>query len=65
VADPAGVAAILADIERRDAADSGRATSPLAKADDAIEVDTSEMDPEEVISHIMGLVPQRARTVQA
>ena len=65
VADPAGVAEILADIERRDAADSGRATSPLAKADDAIEVDTSEMDPEEVISHIMGLVPQRVRTVQA
>ena len=75
VADRAGIAAILADIERRDAADSGRATSPLAKADDAIEVDTSEMGPEEVIGHIMGLVDrgrrqsrrvrQHARTVQA
>ena len=60
VTDPTEITAILADIERRDAADSGRATSPLAKADDAIEVDTSEMAPEEVITHILGLVRQRA-----
>ena len=60
VTEPAEIAAILADIERRDAADSGRATSPLAKADDAIEVDTSEMAPEEVITHILGLVRSRA-----
>ncbi|MFC1420699.1 (d)CMP kinase [Streptacidiphilus cavernicola] len=59
VTGPEQIAAILADIERRDAADSGRATSPLAKADDAIEVDTSAMEPEEVITHILGLVRQR------
>lgn len=53
------VAAILADIERRDAADSGRATSPLAMADDAVEVDTSEMAPEEVITRILDLVRER------
>jgi cytidylate kinase len=53
-------AAILADIERRDAADSGRATSPLAKAADAVEVDTTEMSPDEVIDHIIGLVRERA-----
>ncbi|MEZ0095137.1 (d)CMP kinase [Streptacidiphilus sp. EB129] len=58
--DPAEVAAIMADIERRDAADSGRATAPLRKADDAVEVDTSEMSPDEVIDHIIGLVRQRA-----
>jgi cytidylate kinase len=55
----AEVEAILADIERRDAADSGRATSPLAMADDAVEVDTSEMAPDEVVSHILGLVRER------
>ena len=61
VTDPAGTAAILADIERRDAYDSGRATSPLAKADDAVEVDTSEMAPDEVIAHILGLVHERVQ----
>ena len=60
VTDPDGVAAILADIERRDAADSGRAASPLAKAADAVEVDTTLMTPDEVISRIIGLVRERA-----
>jgi len=60
VSDPAGVAVILADIERRDAADSGRAASPLAKAADAVEVDTTLMTPEEVIARIIGLVRERA-----
>jgi cytidylate kinase len=60
VSGPVETAAILADIERRDAADSGRATSPLAKAADAVEVDTTEMSPDEVIDHIIGLVRERA-----
>ncbi|WP_042375013.1 (d)CMP kinase [Streptacidiphilus neutrinimicus] len=60
VSDPHEIAAILADINRRDAADSGRATAPLRKADDAVEVDTSEMSPEQVITHIIGLVRERA-----
>ena len=60
VTDAHEIAAILADINRRDAADSGRATAPLRKADDAVEVDTSEMSPEQVITHIIGLVRDRA-----
>ncbi|QMU71861.1 (d)CMP kinase [Streptacidiphilus sp. P02-A3a] len=60
VTEPTGVAEILADIERRDAADSGRAASPLAKAADAVEVDTTLMTPEEVITRIIGLVRERA-----
>lgn len=39
----ADVAAILADIERRDARDSGRTDSPLMPASDAHLLDTSEM----------------------
>ena len=35
--------AVLADVQRRDQADSSRATSPLKPADDAVLVDTSEM----------------------
>ena len=34
---------ILADIQRRDERDSGRAASPLVRADDAVLLDTSEM----------------------
>lgn len=40
----ADFAAILADIEKRDARDMGRADSPLRPADDAHLLDTSEMD---------------------
>lgn len=43
---------ILADIIQRDYQDTHRAASPLKKADDAIEVDTSDMGLEEVIAHI-------------
>ena len=43
---------ILADIVQRDYQDTHRAASPLRKADDAIEVDTSDMGLEEVIAHI-------------
>jgi cytidylate kinase len=60
ISDPTEIAAILADINRRDAADSGRATAPLRKADDAVEVDTSAMSPEQVVTHIIGLVRDRA-----
>ncbi|MBQ4090042.1 MAG: (d)CMP kinase [Clostridia bacterium] len=46
---------ILADIQQRDYQDTHRAASPLMKADDAIEVDTSDMGLEEVIAHICGI----------
>lgn len=35
---------VLADIKRRDARDSGRASAPLARAGDAVLLDTTEMD---------------------
>lgn len=43
------------DIRQRDYNDSTRAISPLAKADDAIEVDTSDMTIDEVVEKIIGL----------
>jgi CMP/dCMP kinase len=36
--------AVLADIRLRDERDSGRAAAPLARAPDAVLLDTSEMD---------------------
>lgn len=44
---------------KRDAADSGRKTSPLAKADDAIEVDTTELTLQQVIEHVVALVEEK------
>ncbi len=48
--------AVLADILRRDKADSSRATSPLKAADDAVVVDSSDMTTEEVVKVICDLV---------
>lgn len=53
--------AVLADVKRRDEADSSRATSPLRPADDAEVVDTSEMTPEEVLATLTAVVERSAR----
>ena len=47
---------IVADIIRRDTFDSSREVSPLKKADDAIEIDTTHMTIEEVIEEILKAV---------
>ncbi|WP_254868302.1 (d)CMP kinase [Corynebacterium sp. Marseille-P4321] len=53
--------AVLADVKRRDEADSSRATSPLRPADDAEVVDTSKMTPEEVLATLTAVVERSAR----
>lgn len=57
---PAEFDTVLADVERRDAADSSRATSPLRPADDAVVVDTSEMSLEEVLDALITIVKESA-----
>lgn len=52
----ADVAATQQSLVTRDIADSTRAASPMAQADDAIEVDTTHMTLAEVIGHLKGLV---------
>lgn len=47
---------VLIDINTRDHNDSTREITPLRKADDAVEVDTTEMNIEEVVAHICGLM---------
>lgn len=44
---------------KRDAADSNRKTSPLAKADDAIEVDTTDLTLQQVIECVVTLVEEK------
>ncbi|WP_167002461.1 (d)CMP kinase [Mumia sp. ZJ430] len=51
----AHVEATAASLQRRDAIDSSRTTSPLAKADDAIELDTTHLTLDEVIDEVVRL----------
>ena len=48
---------LVADISARDAYDSGRKLAPLRKADDATEIDTTDMTIEQVIEAVCALVP--------
>ncbi|WP_040689390.1 (d)CMP kinase [Nocardia vinacea] len=47
---------VLADVERRDTLDSTRTVSPLRPADDAVQVDTSELNMDEVIDELYRVV---------
>jgi cytidylate kinase len=49
------VAAVAADIERRDRLDSSRAASPLRRADDAIELDTTGLDIDAVVDELVAM----------
>jgi cytidylate kinase len=51
-----------ADLDRRDTYDSSRAHSPLRAADDAVHVDTTSMDVDEVIQRLVDLARERAIT---
>ena len=51
--------AIKKEIAMRDEQDMNRQISPLKKADDAIEIDTSELSLEEVVSRVMELVESK------
>ncbi|WP_243740651.1 (d)CMP kinase [Streptomyces sp. 8K308] len=57
--DAVGLAATQAALLKRDAADSARKASPLAKAADAIEVDTSELTLEQVVDRVVTLIEER------
>ena len=51
--------AIKEEIARRDEQDMTREISPLKKAEDAIEIDTSDMTLNEVVAHVMNLVAKK------
>ncbi|MGH8833652.1 MAG: (d)CMP kinase [Actinomycetes bacterium] len=59
--DPAvTIATTESELARRDAIDSSRAASPLIKAADAIEVDTTALTLNEVVEAVLRLVKERA-----
>lgn len=57
----ADAAATLESLARRDAIDSSRTTSPLAKADDAVLVDGTHLGLDEVVEQVVSLVRERTR----
>ena len=57
---PADAATTRAEIVARDERDSTRATAPLRRADDAIEIDSSALGPEEVVARMAEIVAARA-----
>ncbi|MDD9348203.1 (d)CMP kinase [Mumia sp.] len=59
-AEAAHVEATAASLQRRDAIDSSRTTSPLAKADDAIQLDTTHLTLDEVIDEVVRLAAKAA-----
>lgn len=54
-------ARVLADIEARDARDAGRADAPMRKADDAVEIDTSDLSPSDVLKRALAVIDTARR----
>jgi cytidylate kinase len=58
---PADPQRTRADIEARDLRDSTRSVAPLRKAEDAIEIDSSELTPDDVVARMAEVVGDRAQ----
>jgi CMP/dCMP kinase len=56
---PAALQEVLAEMATRDARDSARAVAPLRRAEDAVEIDSSGLTPEEVVARMMAIVRER------
>lgn len=50
---------VRAEIEARDARDAGRAVAPMRKADDAVEIDTTDLSPEQVLARALAAIEAR------
>lgn len=59
--EPGRAAEYLAEIERRDELDAGRALAPLRVPDDAMVIDTGEQDVEASVASIVERLPAAAR----
>lgn len=59
------VAEVQRAVERRDRFDSSRVASPLRVADDAVELDTTELDIDAVVSRLRELAVQRGMVAMA
>jgi cytidylate kinase len=64
VADPEKIAALAADMRRRDEYDSRRADSPLRPAEDAVVVDSTHLAQEETVATVVALALEAVGTGQ-
>jgi cytidylate kinase len=53
---PTSYADVLASMRKRDELDTSRSASPLRPADDALIVDSTDMDADETLAHVIALV---------
>lgn len=51
---------VIKELKERDKIDSTREMSPLRKADDAIEIDSTDMTPEQVVQKILSVIGDNA-----
>ena len=58
----ADVAAVEADLRRRDSLDSSRAVGPLSRANGAIDLDTTDLDIDQVVDRLVDIVLRRSPT---
>jgi cytidylate kinase len=59
----ASMAGLLQEIQDRDARDTGRASAPLQKCADAVELDTTGLTVDEAVARILALYSERAPEV--
>ncbi len=53
------LSALFRDIQARDERDSNRSVSPLRPAEDAVTVDTTSLDIDQVVQRVLALVEER------
>ncbi len=53
---------VLQELQERDQRDSSRSIAPLQKAPDAVEINTTNLTPEEVVEQIVALVQLKTRS---
>lgn len=56
----AGLAKTIAEVKARDNADMNRSTSPLRQADDAVVIDTTELEIPQVLEKMLAVVSERS-----
>ncbi len=56
---------VLDEMKARDARDEGRAVAPLEPAEDALVIDTSDLDPDALFARVLDFIGSRDRSGQA
>ena len=59
-----GLARTVADVKARDNADTNRLTAPLKQADDAVVIDTTELDIPQVLEHMLAVIHKTRKSGQ-